>query len=235
MRCAIYFTPPADDPLTVSAVRWLGRDAYTGERPEGVECAGIIDSDRAFLTAPVRRFGFHADLKAPFEISQGETIASLVSALKAFSARQFCCLVPAMRVSLLGDFFALVRETPCEELNALAAEIVTRFDRFRTPLGEAEFSRRAGARLNEMELRNLQRWGHPHVFDSFRFNMPLTGPVPLTEREHVLHVLQHQFGELATGALMVGQLALFYEPEPNAPLRVHSVHALAAEADRKTA
>jgi hypothetical protein len=235
MRCAIYFTPPADDPLSVAAVRWLGRDAYTGERLEGVECAGIIDSDRAFLTAPVRRFGFHADLMAPFQMSQGESTASLLSALKAFSTRRPCFHVPAMRILLLGDFFALVPAAPCEELDSLAAEVVTRFDRFRAPLGEAELSRRAGVQLNEMELRNLQRWGHPHVLENFRFNMPLTGPVPMSEREHVLHVLQHHFGELATRALMVGQVALFYEPETNAPLRVHSIHALAAEPDRKTA
>ena len=31
MRYAIYFTPPADDPLTRRASHWLGRDAMTGE------------------------------------------------------------------------------------------------------------------------------------------------------------------------------------------------------------
>ncbi|KAB2872867.1 MAG: hypothetical protein F9K43_07090 [Bauldia sp.] len=32
MRLAIFFTPPEGDPLTRAAARWLGRDAFSGQR-----------------------------------------------------------------------------------------------------------------------------------------------------------------------------------------------------------
>ena len=35
MRCAIYFVPPADDPLTVAAAHWLRRDPYSGAKLSG--------------------------------------------------------------------------------------------------------------------------------------------------------------------------------------------------------
>jgi putative phosphonate metabolism protein len=235
MRCAINFTPTPDDRLTVAAVQWLGRDAFTGQRIEGVETAGILERDRAFLTAPPRRYGFHATLKAPFHLAAGEDLASLAAALDEFVARCQAVVLPAMQIALIDDYYALIPAGQSPDLLALAEDIVTSFDRFRAPLAEADFARRWRTRLGERELNQMLRWGYPFIFEDYRFHMTLTGPVPRLEREHVLVVLEHHFGALATAPLNIGQLALFIEPEPYAPLLVHSVHQLARTAIRKIA
>jgi putative phosphonate metabolism protein len=235
MRCAVYFAPPQDDPLAVAAARWLGRDAYTGERIEGVETAGIVANDRAYLTAAPRRYGFHGTLKAPFKLAEGLTLTALGDALDRFAAGRHAIVLPEMQVGLLDDFYALMPARPSRELNDLASAIVTDLDVFRAPLEEADFARRGRAHLGDRALANLLTWGYPFIFDEFRFHMTLTGPVPAIERDHVRDVLGHHFGELATAPLVIGQLAVFIEPEPHAPLVVHSTHRLALEESRMIA
>lgn len=227
MRCAIYFTPPRHNPLTIAAARWIGRDAFTDERFEGVETSGILERDRAYLTAPPRRFGFHATLKAPFGIAESGKLGVLSNALERFCAKRAPVTVPAMRIALIDDYFAFVPAAPCAELTALAADVVGAFDSFRAPLSERDFAKRGREHLTDRQLNHLLNWGYPYVFDDFRFHMTLTGPVPRLEREHVAAVLDHYFGPLATAPLAIDHLALFIEPEPYAPLVVHAFHSLA--------
>jgi putative phosphonate metabolism protein len=227
MRCAIYFTPPRDHPLTVAAARWIGRDAFTGKRIDGVETAGITESDRAYLTAPPRRYGFHATLKAPFGITDSGKLTVLNESLRRFCSKRPPAKIPETRIALLDDYFALVPTAPCNELSALAADVVGAFDSFRAPLTERDFAKRGREHLTDRQLNHLLNWGYPFVFEDFRFHMTLTGPVPRLEREHVADVLQHYFGPLATAPLAVDHLALFIEPEPYAPLVIHAIHSLA--------
>lgn len=230
MRCAINFTPPQDDPLTIAAVRWIGRDAFTDERIAGVETAGLTEADRAFVTAPARRYGFHGTLKAPFRIAGTQSLGALDAALTQFASRHTSVNLPATHIGLLDDFFALMPAEPSAALVELAADLVRDLDRFRAPLDELDFAKRGRALLNERQLANLLRWGYPYVFEDFRFHMTLTGPVPRMEREHVQMVLDHHFGPLATAPLSVGQVAVYVEPEPYAPFVVHSTHRLTGRA-----
>ena len=222
MRCAIYFVPPADDPLTVAAAHWLRRDPYSGAKLSG-PVEGLTEADRAFLTALPRRYGFHATLKAPFRLADGKSVHELERRLGGFCER-----LPAIRLStkiaLLDNFFAFALETPEPELDVLAARVVTEFDAFRSPLSEIDIARRDVSRLTGRQLANLMNWGYPFVFDQFRFHMTLTGPIDHLERDHVMTVLMHHFGPLAKAPIMVGQLVLAVEPEPLAPFLVHSAH-----------
>ena len=77
MRYALYFTPAQDDPLTVAAARWLGRDAFSGGRVAQGEEAPLSDETLREATADPRRYGFHATLKAPFELKAGCSLAAL--------------------------------------------------------------------------------------------------------------------------------------------------------------
>lgn len=235
MRCAIYFIPEAEHPLTRAATRWLGRDAYTGARVESGGIEGLVEADRAFLTAPVRRHGFHAAIKAPFRLAAGESVETLALALDRFGRRATPLGLGAMQVRLIGTCFALAPQLKSLDLMALAADVVTVFDRFRAPPGELELARRDPLRFNERQYANLVQWGDPHCMDQFRFHMALTGPVPALEREHVLSVLLHHFGPLATAPLALDRLALFFEPEPDAPFCIHSTHALGAQSARRSA
>lgn len=227
MRCAIFFVPPPEDPLTIVAARWLRRDIYSGER---VACtvAGLTDEDHAFLTALPRRYGFHATLKAPFELTPSRSVHELERRLEEFCGT----LAPislATRIDLVDSVFALVPHQPDTGLDMLAAQIVTEFDAFRNPLTEIDLARLDVSRLTGRQLANLMTWGFPNVFDQFHFHMTLTGPVDHLERDHVAAVLTHHFGALCHGPLAIGQLVLAVEPEPHAPFVVHSAHGFAVE------
>ena len=233
-RYAIYFTPPANDLLTQAAASWLGRDAFTDaqvQRPANID---LSPGEIAYHTAAARHYGFHATLKAPFRLSEGESEASLVSAFETFAALTDPVEIPRLRIDQLDGFFALVPEAQGVELGRLADGVVLAFDHFRAPASEAEIERRNPGALGPAALRNLCRWGYPYVFDQFRFHMTLTGRIAPAERERVARALDVHFSGLLSGAVRIDLLALFVEPEPGAPFVVRSFHPLGRQTVRKT-
>ena len=235
MRYALYFTPPASDPLTLAAQRWLGRNAFTGAALEQPTVAGFDAAALTGLTADPRRYGFHATLKAPFTLSEGRSEAEFIAEIGRFVAETDPFDIPEVVVGRLGSFFALVPGDHCDALQGFAAEVVRRFERFRAPLSSADIARRKPDELNAAERQNLVQWGYPYVFDEFRFHMTLTGRVPAERHDAVETVLLDQFAEFHGRPLPVTGLALFREPSRGADFTVHSLFPLGGEANRKTA
>lgn len=222
MRCAITYVPPPDDPLTVKAAAWLGRDSYSGA-PRRAEIEGLTAADHSFLTALPRRSGFHATLKPPFTLEDGHSVHELERRLTQYSVG----LTPVrleLRILLIDTFFALVPVKPDPLLDRLAANIVAEFDSFRRPMSAGDLERRSAARFNAAQLTNLEKWGSPFVFDQFHFHMTLTGPVDRAEREHVELVLTRYFGS-APIPVTVDRLVLAVQEEAHEPFGVHSAHA----------
>src|SRR6185369_11885844 len=87
MRYAIYFTPPRESQMTRLAASWLGRDPFDGASVAPPPVTGLTSGEIAFHTAAARRYGFHATLKAPFELDPAETETSLADALTGFASR----------------------------------------------------------------------------------------------------------------------------------------------------
>lgn len=230
MRYAIYATPSADHPLSVAAARWLGRDAFTGEDhplpPIDGFSGGTIE---AYLADPAR-YGFHATLKAPFTLAEGQSEADLIATLDAFAAATAPVRVPELVIRRLGRFFAFVPNERVEALDDLAGRIVADFEPFRAPLSEADIARRRVAGLTLDEETNLIRWGYPYVFDAFRFHMSLTGRVPKDDAEAMATELKRRFAEFDGKSFEIDRLGLFVEPERGAPFRVHHVALLAGTA-----
>jgi putative phosphonate metabolism protein len=233
MRCAIYFVPPPDAPLTVAAAQWLRRDVYTGGGISS-EIEGLTERDHAFLTALPRRYGFHATFKAPFHLADGRSVHELERQLKTFCGR-VAPLTLTVRLALVDSFFAIVPVKADPDLDMLAARVVTEFDAFRSPLTEIDIARRDVSRLSGRQLANLMTWGYPHVFDQFRFHMSLTGPIDHLERDHVMTVLTRHFGDFCAGTLEIDQLVLIVEPEPHAPFIVHSSHRFGVRSEGRRA
>lgn len=235
MRYAIYYTPGPADPITRLAAGWLGRDAFTGAAIEPQPVAPLGGAEIAFHAAPARRYGFHATLKAPFHLADGESEQALEAALADFAAQSEPVEIPRLVLHQMDGFFALVPERPVGALNLFANEIVSEFDRFRAPITEAEIERRNPDQLSQAQFRYLCQWGYPYVFDAFRFHMTLTGRVGREESARVRAAL----AELLAGAigqpLLVDALALFVEPEPGAPFVVRSYHPVGRRFERKTA
>jgi len=221
MRYAIYFTPPKDDALTVMAERWLGRSAFSGTPVTPI----AVEPELTQHMAEPQRYGFHATLKAPFRLAENASEAELDATLEGFAvSRQ--PFFQKMKVSRLGRFFAIVPDGPSPVLNQFADEIVERFEPFRAPLTAAEYERRNPDRLSPSQLRNLQEWGYPHVFDDFRFHMTLTGSVPDSEAETMRRMLERLFTPLLEEPLEIGTLSLFVERERGEPFFVKSIHAV---------
>jgi putative phosphonate metabolism protein len=235
MRYAIYFTPPRDSPLTRLAASWLGRDPFTGSSVPPPSVTGFTPAEIAFHTAAARRYGFHATLKAPFQLAAGETEARLAQALADFAAESEPFAIPRLAVGQIDRFFALLPTSPVAELQALADNVVKVFDRFRSPLTEAEIERRNPDAMSAEEFRNLCQWGYPYVFDTFRFHMTLTGRVAAGEAVRVRAALDETFGAALAEPVAVDGVALFVEPEAGAPFTIHSWRGFEPRRHRKTA
>ncbi|MDO9414913.1 DUF1045 domain-containing protein [Pararhizobium sp.] len=235
MRYAICFTPPVHDPLSIAAAAWLGRNVYSGDPVEPPVACNLAKQDLAYHTAMPRRYGFHAGLKVAFGINPETNETALLKALMRFSGTVAPFQIPALEIARLGDFYGLVPSAPSEAMNFLAASVVHEFDRFRSPLSDAEIERRDPDGLTAPQFANLHRWGHPYVMDEFRFHMTLTGPVGPKDAPRIEKALRETFDAALDKPVSVSNLALFVEEERGSPFRVHSLHPLGKVAARKIA
>jgi putative phosphonate metabolism protein len=221
LRYALYFTPPKDDPLTSLAARWLGRDAFSGEIFSD-KAMGPLPEGHAELTADPRRYGFHATLKAPFELAASVTERDLLEVAAEFATQTKAFTVPELVLGQLGQFFALVPGSLCQPLQDFAWRVVKTFEPFRAPLSDHDIARRKPESLTEPERVNLLRWGYPYVNDEFRFHMTLTGRVPAERQAEMHYVLRERFAEHTGKPLDISGLAIFAEEERGAPFFVRS-------------
>ncbi|TXI07438.1 MAG: DUF1045 domain-containing protein [Rhizobium sp.] len=221
MRYALYFTPPKDHPLTLLAGRWLGRDAFSNEIFSDKAMAPLPDG-HAELTADPRRYGFHATLKAPFELAGSVTERDLLEVAAEFASQTKAFTIPELVLGQLGHFFALVPGSLHQPLQDFASRVVKTFEPFRAPLSEHDIARRKPEGLTEAQRANLLRWGYPYVNDEFRFHMTLTGRVPAGRQPEMHDILRERFADHTGKPLDISGLAVFIEEERGAPFTVRS-------------
>lgn len=216
MRYAVYFAPAQSAPLTAAAAEWLGRDAFAGTGFATPAVAGLDPQQVHALTADPRRYGFHATLKAPFVLAEGQSEDALVEAFEDFASQTPAFEIPTLVLGQIGQFFALVPETTYQPLQDFAAAIVRRFEPFRAPLSEADIARRKPERLNEAQRTHLDQWGYPYVMDEFRFHMTLSGQVPPEHADAMRSELETRFAPFVDRPLAINGIALFVEPSRGA-------------------
>ena len=228
MRAAVYYTPAPESALNRLAAAWLGRDAFSGAatRP--------ADPVRDPCVAEPARYGFHATLRAPFRPKPGTDLGVLTDRLGAFCAGRDAPAIGRLVLARLGDFFALVPETPEPALAALEGAVLEAFEPFRAPLLAEEIARRRPDRLTERQRRHLDLWGYPFVLQDFRFHMTLTGPVP-GPAEALGAALEAHFAPVLGRPLPLDGLGLFVEPAPGLQFRVQSFHPFRAVAPAEPA
>lgn len=209
-RHAIYFAPAAGSALARFGAAWLGWDAEAGVEPS-VEPVPALADARPALTARPRQYGFHATLKPPFALAPGRDPGGLDAAAADLAARHRAFALPALGVTELGRFVALVPAARPAALGALADACVTELDDFRAPPDEAELARRRRPGLDAVEAAHLARWGYPYVLDRYTFHMTLTGPLTATERPTVRRALAMAMAPLLAEALPVAAICRFSE------------------------
>lgn len=224
-RFAIYYAPPAGG-WAEWAAAWLGWDPAGGRDMAHPAIAGL-PRPVAELTAAPRKYGFHATLKPPFRLAEGQTPEALHQACAAMTAMLAPVTLDGLRLSRLGSFLALTPEGDVTDLVALAAHCVADLDAFRAAPTAAEIARRNPDGLNAHQRELLDLWGYPWVMDQFRFHMTLTGDLPEVEAEAVRAVLAPVVTPLVPRPLVIDQVCLFRE---DAGGRFHILHRYALSA-----
>jgi putative phosphonate metabolism protein len=222
-RYALYFTPREGSAWWRFGARWLGRDPASGLGMTQPEIPTITrDAFRALTEAP-RLYGFHATVKAPFALRASATCEALAAAVERFCAARAAFPVPRLAVARIDDFLALAPVVRESRINDLAADCVRELDAFRAPADAVELERRRRKGLSPRQDRYLEEFGYPYVLAEFRFHLTLTGPIDRAPPQHVAAVraaAEQAIARLSDEALQCDGLALFQQPEHDAPFRL---------------
>lgn len=216
-RYAIYFAPAINSPWWQSGSRWLGRCAARQQPLPQPAVMGLPANEFRRLTAAPRRYGWHATLKAPFALAPGADLQALRTELRSVCRTLEPFPMPALRVTLLDDFLALVPDGDSSGIDLVARACVSGLQALAAPLSPAELQRRRAAGLSTEEDALLLRWGYPFVMDRFRFHLSLTGSLRGIEPRAV-QALRDEAGQWFAPLPLerFDSVALFAEPTPGA-------------------
>lgn len=216
-RYAIYYMPALHTAWWAAGSHWLGRCAVTGQTFAQPVIPDLSAERFEQLTLDPRRYGWHATLKAPFQLDTGHGLNNLRTALQNLATDLPAFEMPALQVSTVGGFLALRPVHHNARLHTTADACVTRLHPLVKPLGPDELARRRQAQLNPAQDRLLMQWAYPWVLEEFKFHLSLTGPIhALTadELEALVQAAQTHFEALPPARFE--HLALFAEPHKGA-------------------
>jgi putative phosphonate metabolism protein len=212
-RYAIYFIPELHSEWWVAGCHWLGRCAATGQKLEQPLISGMDAQQFQLITQEPRRYGWHATLKAPFELCPDTSVASLLLAMHALAQELPAFELPPLQVSTEGGFLALRPVGDASAIQITAAACVTRLHGFAKPLSPADLARRRQTPMTQAQDQLLMQWGYPWVLDEYNFHLSLTGPLRHlsdVECQTLVQTAQVQFETLPNCRFT--HIALFAEP-----------------------
>lgn len=203
MRYAVYFCPAAGSGLDAFGREWLSIETVPG-----------VDAERfRTLTSNVRRYGWHATLCAPFELTGSATYEDL-RRIAVDIARQTDAIELPLQLDQLGAFLALRPSGNESNVKQLAEQCVLHLNALRAPSTDEAWQRRA-PQLDKTELALFRDYGYPYVLDRFRFHMTLSAPANDAEEQALRDWLAPKLATLAPA--QVDALTLCREPAPGKP------------------
>ncbi len=217
-RYAIYWAPPKGSRLASLGERWLGTDAETGCYTRTREHFGIGYALSCRAVAAPRRYCLHGTLKAPFRLREGIAVSDLCAELAAFCSKRRRFKTGPLRLRSFNGWLALMPEPPLADLDWLAAECVTHFDRFRAPLNHEDRARRH-TNLPPVQAALMESFGYPYVLSQFFFHVTLAGPLNAVELADVRTALAPICAPFETEPLLVEDICLFGDPGGAKPFR----------------
>ena len=216
-RFAIYYAPTPFSALHSLGSTWLGRDSATGKIIEQPSIFGITSERLSELTKSARHYGFHATLKAPFQLKHGTTLTLLKQTLRQVfgDASPFHINLDVLR---LGKLFALMLSKPNPKIQSLAEIVVREIDAFREPITKEELAIRRSKGLTPSQDENLINWGYPYVFSEFRFHITLTGKIQLSKEQAIIYdAIKRHFSEFLNKRIKIEHICLFRQTNKEAP------------------
>ena len=218
MRYAIYYCPAAD-----TALGRLGHDWLAASSPS-IRLPGIRSERRDALLTDVRRYGWHATVRAPFTpiVSAGH---DEVHTAVAMLAQNFASFELTLRLDRLAGFLCLRPMADGGPERLLAAACLDALHPFCASLtDEALQHRRAGLAADELAL--LQKHGYPYVLDRYRFHLTLSAPATEIEERAMRQWLQPRVDGLRS--TRIESLAICREATPGAAFELLERIALLA-------
>ena len=201
-RFAIYYAPARDSALWDKAEAWLAQD-------------GLLPQ-----TVSARRYGFHATIKAPMALSDGQDRAGLEMALATFARQQApVSMGPVGPHVIGGGFLALTPVEQPQQVTDFAANVVTAFEPFRAPLEVGERERRLQSPLTARQVELVDEYGYPYVLEEFELHMTLTDRLPAEQQKPLQAEAANWFRDILGEPVMLDRLVLFHEAEPGAAFR----------------
>ncbi len=219
-RYAIYFSPADSTDLARFGATVLGRDNNShGQRQlrTSAPMQPFEDVSRwQSYTEKAAHYGFHATIKAPFELAPDCTAAELLEELSGFCTEQEPIELNALAPQTLQGFTALVMPQQPDALTQLAAEVVRQFEPYRQPLSAVDIERRMAAGLSERQIDNLQQYGYPYIFSDFNFHMTLSNQLPKDEQRYLPWV-QSLYQQMVPQTPVLDRLAVFRQVDRDTP------------------
>ena len=160
---------PPVGPLADFGASWLGWDVLHGREASQPNMPGLDD-----ITMTPRKYGFHATLKPPFRLAEGQNVPALEAAASDLAVSLASAICDGLELTTLGGFLALTPQDDMQAVRRVAGACVRELDQFRAPASQAELARRRKAGLSPPQEALLAQWGYPYVMEEFRFHMTLT-------------------------------------------------------------
>ena len=216
-RYAIYWTPLPETAIAKFGALWFGGFETFGLPPQLAQRA---------IKAPAI-YGLHATFKAPFRLQDDVRPETLRDALDDFCANR---RAPEKSRLMLGYYQRYLTLMLCEkeaDIDLLAAECVTHFDRFRAPLNEEDRKRRELRDLDGMSPQEeafLKDFGYPYVLSAFRFHISLAGPLESADLDVAAKAFQPHLAPFMSEPFEIKDLTLLGEPRSGGVFEVISRH-----------
>lgn len=228
-RYAIYWVPAPDSALAAFARGWFGADVETGEAAGPRTDYGLDAALVERATASPRRYGIHATIKAPFRLrdEEGGNADGLGTALAAFCARRRRIGTGPLRLHRFSRYLTLVPGGERAEIDWLADDCVTHFDRYRAPLNVEDRTRRAASLPPDAAVL-FEQFGYPDIFHRFIFHITLAGPLDAAELDTVEAALTPAVAPFLAAPFALENLCLCGDPGGGGLFRVLGRFPLAA-------
>lgn len=214
-RYALYFSPPAHSELAAFGEFCLGRTAFTGRESTATSTYKDQKLWRTLTSKPAH-YGFHATLKAPFELSRESNMEQLIDTARTFASKETSVPLSGLAPRQLSHFLALTVQEQPDTLISLAQRCVEAFDSFRQPLSDADIQHRLKQPLNDRQKILLERFGYPYVAEQFRFHMTLSGEMSVQDNDFV-EWAKEAYQRIVTSTPELDRIALFMQADRHSP------------------
>lgn len=223
-RYALYFAPHKSTDLHLFGSVILGR---TPSMPR-IEHPDSSFSNRArwkSLTKEPAHYGFHATLKAPFELNPEFTEQQLLSAVDTFAKQHAPIPLDTLAPRRLSHFLALTLDEQPQILTEFALLCVELFEAYRQPLSTEDIQRRLSQPLTPRQKEFLESYGYPYVGDEYRFHMTLSGELP-TDAEDYEQWVCTNYQQIVKAEPILDQIAVFTQPDRETAFTLLSMYPL---------